>query len=887
MLEIRKLEPFFPNCDHCIVLAMNDAIVPCAAVLLESILETSNDHNFYDIIVLHQDITIVNQHLLDKMTEKHPNVKIRFYDMSNIVKSMHFYTENRKTITQEAYFRLFIPWIVSSAYNTALYLDTDMIVKNDIENIFHLERFSQNLICAIRDYWGICNCYIPGDNIKSYRESIGILDMDNYIISAVILFNLPAFREAYTFEQVRDIAIAKEWKQHDQDVINLLCQGRIEYISPAWGWMSDYGNNHYLPISLQEELKKAEQQLYIIHFGGGRKPWKKAYEDYDMDFWRFADHTPYMQQLLGWIRNTEYKFYIVNKLSHGQLEKRCMSNELGYFYHGIYLGCGTYSAYRIIEVCNNTLHIEGSVQYFAPLPKEDFAISICVNNERYPVAKQISENRFNKKRHEFVSRGEAFGFDFKLPEKVSEFTISLVSQCGNDVNMHMSPQFERYCPLSTAIASSYSFFEQGEWLLQSVHGKLILKKSSTKETRHKETKFCKELWGLEKKEYRKAVFVRSFVFILKRFIKKPVWLISDRVSRADDNGEAFFRFLNTHHKKEQHVFFVIKKNTPDYFRLKKIGHVIPIYSYRHKILHLIATVSISSQTDYVYRNPFRLDSYEYRDMLSKCKFVFLQHGIISTNLASWLCRARQQLAGFVTSTEREYLSILEGDYNYSEKEVWLTGMPRFDLLENHPQKCITILPTWRRYLASGQNPATGAWEVVQDFGQSTYVRFYRGLMENPKLTAKARELGYTLQIKIHPSFLFHEKAFGFSSDVKVVDPQTSYRDIYAQSDLIVTDYSSSINDFIYLKKPIFYAQFDADEFFSGNHMGTRSDFDYERDGFGEVEHDLEGTVDRIIEYMENGCQLKDKYRERIDNFFAFHDKNNCQRVYEKIKELEQ
>ena len=59
------------------------------------------------------------------------------------------------------------------------------------------------------------------------------------------------------------------------------------------------------------------------------------------------------------------------------------------------------------------------------------------------------------------------------------------------------------------------------------------------------------------------------------------------------------------------------------------------------------------------------------------------------------------------------------------------------------------------------------------------------------------------------------------------------------------------------------------------------------DGFGEVEHDLEGTVDRIIEYMENGCQLKDKYRERIDNFFAFHDKNNCQRVYEKIKELEQ
>lgn len=52
--------------------------------------------------------------------------------------------------------------------------------------------------------------------------------------------------------------------------------------------------------------------------------------------------------------------------------------------------------------------------------------------------------------------------------------------------------------------------------------------------------------------------------------------------------------------------------------------------------------------------------------------------------------------------------------------------------------------------------------------------------------------------------------------------------------------------------------------------------------FGEVEHELEATVDRIIEYMENGCTLKQVYRERIDNFFAFNDKDNCRRVYEKI-----
>lgn len=68
-------------------------------------------------------------------------------------------------------------------------------------------------------------------------------------------------------------------------------------------------------------------------------------------------------------------------------------------------------------------------------------------------------------------------------------------------------------------------------------------------------------------------------------------------------------------------------------------------------------------------------------------------------------------------------------------------------------------------------------------------------------------------------------------------------------------------------------------------MCTAGYFDYERDGFGEVEYDLDGTIDRIIEYMQNGCRLKEKYRQRIDHFFAFQDKNNCRRVYEKILEL--
>ena len=82
-----------------------------------------------------------------------------------------------------------------------------------------------------------------------------------------------------------------------------------------------------------------------------------------------------------------------------------------------------------------------------------------------------------------------------------------------------------------------------------------------------------------------------------------------------------------------------------------------------------------------------------------------------------------------------------------------------------------------------------------------------------------------------------------------------------------------------MREPVVYTHFDVNHYAEGY-------FDYERDGFGEVEYDLESTVDRIIEYMKNGCQLKQKYRERIDQFFAFNDQNNCQRVYDAIMELE-
>ena len=53
--------------------------------------------------------------------------------------------------------------------------------------------------------------------------------------------------------------------------------------------------------------------------------------------------------------------------------------------------------------------------------------------------------------------------------------------------------------------------------------------------------------------------------------------------------------------------------------------------------------------------------------------------------------------------------------DYPEKNIWLTGMPRYDLLEDHQEKIVYIVPTWRRYLMDSFDEARGVWRLGGHF----------------------------------------------------------------------------------------------------------------------------------------------------------------------------
>ncbi|WP_455645471.1 CDP-glycerol:glycerophosphate glycerophosphotransferase [Methanosphaera sp.] len=370
--------------------------------------------------------------------------------------------------------------------------------------------------------------------------------------------------------------------------------------------------------------------------------------------------------------------------------------------------------------------------------------------------------------------------------------------------------------------------------------------------------------------FRYMVLMRLIHLLLFPFMKnKRIWFINDRINRADDNGKHLFKYAI---QQDDGItkYFIIDKNCDDYEVMKKIDkHVIPHGSFKHKILYMFAEKRIASYINESYFNPFWNDRYDYRKLY--CNMIvspryFLQHGVISKDLTNHIKRYKYNLALIVTSADIERESFFELDYGFPENVVRALGLPRYDnLTKDDTKKQILFAPTWRSNLEDDE----------ELFIQSDYYEMINSFLNNEKLKNLLKEHGYKLILKPHPQLEKHLDSFNFPDDV-IISTKESYQDLFGASAILISDYSSVIFDFSYLEKPVIHYQANDDY-----HFGE-ANFDYETMGFGDVIKSEDDLIDKIKYYLENNCEMEDKYKERVNSFFKYHDKNNCKRVYEWI-----
>jgi len=540
--------------------------------------------------------------------------------------------------------------------------------------------------------------------------------------------------------------------------------------------------------------------------------------------------------------------------------------------------------YHFIEFNKDKIKITFSIDLVPEI--ENYKVKIKINGLFYNVTKLDKVDEV-KKLDEVLYKKVYYCYEFSTDKLPVYFSIFMYDQKNKKFIQMGRPAFEKYFPLNN-IENSYFVYDNILLKKISKYG-FVIKKINRLKKLFYEFKYNLSLLKMKNKNAKpfKIVLMRWYYKFYKFFHKKKVWLISDRASKAGDNGEAFFLHLKENKIKNVKYKFAIAKGD-DYNRLKQFGDVVELKSKKFYKQYLLADDIISSQLEesinifpLTFKEPFVKDITYFKNI------IFLQHGVTNNDISNWLNKYSKKLDGLICTSQNEVELFKNINCYYSDEVLWLTGFARFDRLNDSQQKVISITPTWRLYLTNGTNPETRNPYIVSNFSETKYFNFYNNLINDERLISVAKENGYKIQFAVHPMLIESKNLFTPNEYVTMLDETISYNKLFSESSLLVTDYSSTIYDFIYMNKPVIYTQFDREEMNNPNaHTYNVNYNDYENEGYGEVCYDYESTVETLIGYIKTDCKLKDKYRERIKNTYKYQDKNNCKRIYDRILELD-
>ena len=164
--------------------------------------------------------------------------------------------------------------------------------------------------------------------------------------------------------------------------------------------------------------------------------------------------------------------------------------------------------------------------------------------------------------------------------------------------------------------------------------------------------------------------------------------------------------------------------------------------------------------------------------------------------------------------------------------------------------------------------------------QTSYFKSINDVLNDEELVNYIISKGYKLIFKPHRNLMKFLSTFDINPKIEIGD-KVSYTDIFNHASLVISDFSSVIFDFAYLKKPVIYYQTEKNYHFDVD----KAYFNYETMGFGPVKRTISDLEAEIINTIENDCKMDEIYQERVEDFFKFNDKNNCERVIKAVLEL--
>jgi len=479
--------------------------------------------------------------------------------------------------------------------------------------------------------------------------------------------------------------------------------------------------------------------------------------------------------------------------------------------------------------------------------------------------------------------------DFKIPiEGVnkSRYTVRLRYK---DAEFRLPLNFSK--PQSRLnIHQKHGYWRVAGMTLRYVREKeaLELTKEGSLKTAVREISYWRDILSNCGNTKRAIAFIglRTLYFLTRPFYsKKNVWVTFDQLFKGGDNGEYFYKYVSELNNKDQTIYYVVNKDTKEYKELSSKYKTVLIYrSLKHKLVSLHSRIVFTTRADETQYLGFAKSAEIYFRNLFNYDAVCLQHGLSIQQIAQYQNRVYDNLKYYFCVSKYEIANLSKPIYGFEDKSMLaLTGAPRYDGLVGKPKRQIIITPTWRRNVTAGTNKKGSNHVYSENFKNTKYFEIYNSLINDKKLIECAEETGYRLIYLIHPILSPQINDFEKNDYLEILPgADVNYEKILVESALMLTDHSGIMYDFAYQRKPLVY--YHPDELPPQYAAGG---LDYETMGFGPVCKTHGEVVDALCNFMRNDCRLENMYRERIEDFFAFDDQNNCKRVYEAAKVFEQ
>ena len=381
----------------------------------------------------------------------------------------------------------------------------------------------------------------------------------------------------------------------------------------------------------------------------------------------------------------------------------------------------------------------------------------------------------------------------------------------------------------------------------------------------------------------KYYFYLNIIDINRNIYNKTDYLFADFSSPETAPGESFLIF-NEMNKQNINVYYMTKrediyKNFSNYNLESKNSIIFDSQFINGNFLEKYLEIILKLKSVISGAKIFSINNLFYN--IEYITYICLGHGISYFKDFLYIDYYSSKIYNKILIPNSNLIISNAKQYGWLDRNIIKLGLPRWDIFSYYNRKInsrsIFMMFTWR--------------DLKKDNNQSHISQLYFKniieLINNNALNIILEDNNITLYFCLHHMLEKYKLFFNINKNIKYID-QNQIIECLINSDLIITDFSSVIFDFIFRKKPYIIFIPDSEDLDLQN-IYSKSYYDkinYLKNGsfFENRFIKVKIAVDKIIYYINNNFEL-DLKMENFYNYINLKSKNNINNFIKYLKSL--